>query len=63
MNVAIDLGNRMTFTARPDTVGTSVEEIAAMVRGEIPPERIEKIRATLRGAASWLHIHDCAGRA
>ena len=51
MNAALTLEPNGEFLARPDTVGTTTEELTAVARGEVSKERVEVIARNLRFAA------------
>ena len=57
MNAVLELLPSGHLIAKPETVGTSDEELAAFVRGELPRERIDEINANLRRASEALAIH------
>lgn len=39
-----------SLTARPETVGTTEEELRAMERGEVPLERVAALQANMQRA-------------
>lgn len=39
------------FIARPHVVGTTEEELVAMVKGTVAPERVQEIQNNMRHAA------------
>ena len=57
MNAVLELMPSGHLIARPDTVGTSEEELAAFRRGELPAERLEAINANMQRAVLELGRH------
>lgn len=51
MNARLDIVPGGCFVAVPSTIGATEEELEAMSRGELPPERAQVIEAKLREAA------------
>lgn len=51
------------FWARPETLGSSQAEAAAIERDQAPPDRVAEVRAAMSMATRWLAAVDPAGRA
>jgi len=56
MNALLHIIPSGEFVARPSTVGTTNEELEAMARGEVAPERVEQIRNNMQSATEMLGI-------
>lgn len=50
------------FWTRPHLVDSSDEELEAVIRGEIAPERVQHLKNTIKLACDYMIIWEAAGR-